>query len=84
MMMMHYEAIRNAAETEIRRLGDLALSTADRSLISKPGYDEAVTETDRKIENELARNTFGIPYLAQENLLPALLSFCSNAVEMND
>lgn len=52
MMMMDYEAIRNAGETEIRRLGNLALSTADRSLISKPGYDEAVTETDKKIENE--------------------------------
>ena len=32
----------------------------------------------KKIENELASKTFGIPYLVQENLLPALLSFCNN------
>lgn len=46
----------------------------------------AINEIDiiKKIENELARNTFGIPYLAQENLLPALLSFRSTTVEMND
>jgi arsenite-transporting ATPase len=38
----------------------------------------------KKIENELANKTFGIPYLAQENLLPALLRFCKAAVEIGD
>jgi len=40
----------------------------------------AVAEIDviKKIENDLASKTFGIPYLSQENLLPALLDFCDS------
>ena len=34
----------------------------------------------KKVENELASRTFGIPYLAEENLLPALLHFYAAAV----
>jgi len=34
----------------------------------------------KKIENELTSKIFGIPYLAEENLLPALLSFCNSTV----
>ena len=46
----------------------------------------AMNEIDiiKKIENQLARKTFGIPYLVEENLLPALLAFSNSAVEMED
>jgi arsenite-transporting ATPase len=42
----------------------------------------AMAELDviKKIKHELASQTFGIPYLAQEDLLPALLNFCENPV----
>lgn len=51
-------------------------------LLKSRAMDEI--EIIKKIENELAHKTFGIPYLAQENLLPALLRFCKAAVEMGD
>lgn len=46
----------------------------------------AMNEIDiiKKIENELARKTFGIPYLVEENLLPAFLAFSNSTVEMED
>lgn len=55
-------------------------SLSMRADISDPLLQRrAMAEIDiiKKIENELASKTFGIPYFVQEDLLPALLSFCN-------
>jgi len=43
----------------------------------------AEVEVIQKIENTLAQRTFGIPFIAQKNLLPALLEIFSNDISIN-